>query len=64
SGPKAFAILMTGRNCGVLIGPILLPQLIVLTADWHTAGPVFSAGTALAAVLAGGLALALRPAAR
>ena len=46
SGPKAFAILMTGRNCGVLIGPILLPQLIVLTADWHAAGPVFSAGTA------------------
>ena len=64
SGPKAFAILMTGRNCGVLIGPILLPQLIVLTADWHAAGPVFSAGTALAAVLAGGLALALRAAAR
>ena len=33
SGPKAFAILMTGRNCGVLIGPILLPQLIALTGD-------------------------------
>ena len=50
AGPRAFAVLMTGRNLGVLIGPILLPQILVVTAQWNDVAPVFAGITALAGV--------------
>lgn len=50
AGAKAFATIMTGRNLGVLIGPILLPQLLLLfVGSWSKASAVFAAITALAA---------------
>ncbi len=48
----AFATLMTGRNLGVLVGPLLLGWIFSVTADWNSAGPVFAASTAVATVLA------------
>jgi len=50
AGPGAFAVIMTGRNLGVLIGPMLLPQVLILTGSWDLIGPVFGAITALDAV--------------
>lgn len=47
AGPKAYAALMTGRNLGVLIGPILLPQVLLWTGVWTITGPVFGAITTL-----------------
>ncbi|NQW08907.1 MAG: MFS transporter [Alphaproteobacteria bacterium] len=47
TGPKAFAAIMTGRNLGVLIGPVLLPQVLLLTGVWSASGPVFGAITTL-----------------
>ncbi len=58
--PGAFATLMTGRNLGVLIGPLLLGWLLSVTADWNSAGPVFAASTALAVGLSAIVARALR----
>lgn len=57
AGPGAFATIMTGRNLGVLIGPVLLPQVLALTGVWSASGPVFGAITTLDAV--GGVLLAL-----
>jgi len=50
AGPGAFAVLMTGRNLGVLIGPILLPQILLVMDVWTDATPVFAALTTLCAV--------------
>ena len=58
--PGAFATLMTGRNLGVLIGPLLLGWLFSVTSDWNSAGPVFAGSTALAALLSAMVAQALR----
>lgn len=52
---RAFGTIMTGRNMGVLLGPIVLAQLFELMNGWHLAAPVFSVWTGLALVL--GLAL-------
>lgn len=38
---KAFGIIMTGRNVGVFIGPMLLPWLLARSGDWQGAAPVF-----------------------
>lgn len=57
AGPGAFATIMTGRNLGVLIGPILLPQVLALTGVWTASGPVFGAITTLDAL--GGTLLAI-----
>jgi predicted MFS family arabinose efflux permease len=57
AGPGAFATIMTGRNLGVLIGPILLPQVLLLTGVWSASGPVFGFITTLDAI--GGMLLAL-----
>jgi MFS family permease len=50
AGPNAFAVLMTGRNMGVLIGPMLLPQVLLWTGQWEMSGLVFGTITALDAV--------------
>ena len=58
--PGAFATLMTGRNLGVLIGPLSLGWVLSVTADWNSAGPVFAGSTALAFILSVVMARALR----
>jgi predicted MFS family arabinose efflux permease len=50
AGPGAFAVLMTGRNLGVLIGPILLPQVLLVMQVWADVTWVFAALTTLCAV--------------
>ena len=56
NGP-AFGVLMTGRHLGVLAGPILLPQLILINGKWESASLFFCIVTVLASVLT--LALAV-----
>jgi MFS family permease len=48
----AFGILMTGRNLGVLVGPVLLALLAGQAAAWTGAQVGFAALTSLAALLA------------
>ena len=60
SGPKAFAILMTGRNLGVLIGPILLPQIVTYFVDWDVNGWIFGSITTVAMALALSLVIGLK----
>ena len=43
---RAFGILMTGRNCGVLIGPILVGALVHATDGWHIVPQVLGGVTA------------------
>ncbi len=43
AGGSAFGIVMTGRNLGVLVGPILLPPVLIAMNGWHGVGPVFGA---------------------
>ena len=54
----AFGTIMTGRNLGVLIGPVLLAQIVKSTGAWNGTWPVFGALTTFALVL--GVALARR----
>lgn len=49
---RAFGTVMTGRNLGVLLGPLLLAQMLKWSGDWIANSPVFGAVTSLAAVLA------------
>ena len=42
SGARDFAWLMTGRNLGVLVGPILLARLAVASGSWTLAQAVFA----------------------
>ena len=58
--PGAFATLMTGRNLGVLVGPLLLGWVFSVTADWNSAGPVFAGSTLIAVTLSALVARALR----
>jgi predicted MFS family arabinose efflux permease len=56
SGPgldtaRGFGVLMTGRNLGVLVGPLLLPPAIAF-GGWDAVGPVFGAVTVAAFALA------------
>ena len=44
----AFGIIMTGRNIGVLIGPVLLAQAFEITGAWDLAAPIFGTVTSLA----------------
>ena len=55
----AFGVIMTGRNLGVLVGPVLLAQAFVLTGGWDLAGPIFGAVTAVALALGVWLAVSL-----
>ena len=56
----AFGIVMTGRNIGVLAGPLILAGAFEWTGDWTLASPIFGAGTTLCLPIAVGLAVALR----
>jgi MFS family permease len=56
---KAFGIVMTGRNSGVLIGPVLLAQVYKMTGTWDNASPIFGVITTLCVPLAVALALLL-----
>lgn len=46
--PQAFGILMTGRNLGVLGGPLVLATALDITGSWDVAAPVCAAMTAAA----------------
>ena len=54
---RAFGVIMTGRNLGVLVGPVLLAQAFTLSGGWGISAPIFGTVTTLAAAL--GLWLAL-----
>jgi predicted MFS family arabinose efflux permease len=66
AGGSAFGIVMTGRSTGVLLGPILLPPVLLAMGAWQGIGPVFGAITVAAALatLALGAMLARRDAQR
>ena len=53
---RAFGIVMTGRNMGILIGPVLLAQTFKMTGTWDLAAPLFGAVTT--ACLAAAIVLA------
>jgi MFS family permease len=42
---SAFGILMTGRNLGVLVGPVLLALAFKSSGSWDVASPIFGALT-------------------
>ena len=52
----AFGVLMTGRNIGVLIGPVLLAEAFRLSGSWNLASPIFGVTTTLAVMIAATLA--------
>lgn len=54
---KAFGIVMTGRNFGVLVGPVLLAQVYKMTGTWYDASPIFGVITTLSVPL--GVVMAL-----
>ena len=54
----AFGVLMTGRNLGVLVGPVLLAQAFDVTGSWRVSSPIFGSLTGLAVVF--GVMLAYR----
>ena len=56
----ALGIIMTGRNLGVLIGPMLLAQAFKATGTWDLAAPIFGTVTTLALALGIYLAISLR----
>lgn len=47
----AFGIIMTGRNLGVLIGPVMLAQVFAVTGGWTWSAPILGGVTAVALVL-------------
>lgn len=53
---RAFGIVMTGRNMGVLIGPVLVAQAFKMTGTWDLAAPIF--GTVTTVCLATAIVLA------
>jgi MFS family permease len=56
----AFGIIMTGRNMGVLAGPIILAGAFEWTGDWSLASPIFGTATTLCLPVAFALAMVLR----
>lgn len=58
--PHAFGILMTGRNLGVLGGPLVLATALDLVGSWDVAAPVCAAMTAAALLFSVPLAFQLR----
>ena len=57
---RAFGIVMTGRNMGVLIGPVLVAQAFKMTGGWDLTAPIFGTVTTLCLVAAIVLARQLR----
>ena len=49
---RAYGVLMTGRNLGALLGPVLLPQIRLLTGSWNGVMPIFGMVTLGAACVA------------
>jgi MFS family permease len=49
AGGGAFAVLMIGRNVGVLLGPVVLAEAVKLAGGWASALPIFAVATTLAA---------------
>ncbi|NIA71675.1 MFS transporter [Pelagibius litoralis] len=49
---RAFGAIMTGRNLGVLMGPLLLAQVVKWSSDWIASSLVFGLLTTGAAALA------------
>ncbi len=49
---RAFGIVMTGRNMGVLIGPVLVAQAFKITGTWELASPIFGVVTTACLVVA------------
>jgi hypothetical protein len=47
---RAFGIVMTGRNLGILAGPIVLAQAVSLSADWSLVWPLYGGATVIAAL--------------
>jgi len=60
AGPKAYGVLMTGRNSGVFLGPILMAWLFQGSLGWAGAAFVVAGITTFAALLALFLAPRLR----
>ncbi len=60
AGPEAFATLMTGRNIGVFLGPILLAWIMSAMGDWNAAAYVIAALTGLAVFVTALLGRSLR----
>jgi MFS family permease len=58
--PTGFGIIMTGRNIGVFLGPILLAELAKTLGGWGAAWPMFGASGLAAVIGAGTLAVMLR----
>jgi MFS family permease len=52
AGPKAYGVLMTGRNSGVFLGPILMAWLFQGSLGWSGAAFVIAAICVLSALLA------------
>ncbi|MFT5173147.1 MAG: MFS family permease [Gammaproteobacteria bacterium] len=60
STAAAFGVLMTGRNMGVLVGPVLLAWLAGSSKAWHLGGYLFGVTTSIAVVLGLWLSYRLR----
>ena len=58
--PTAFGFIMTGRNIGVFLGPILLAEVTKLVGGWSVAWPLFGSTTLAAMAVAVLLVLMLR----
>ena len=61
AGGSAFGIIMTGRNFGVLLGPILLPPVLLSMGSWQGIGQVFGGVSVAGAFAALALSLMLAP---
>lgn len=57
---RALGIIMTGRNMGVLFGPVLVAQAFKWTGSWDLMAPIFGTVTTLCLVAAVVLAAQLR----
>jgi predicted MFS family arabinose efflux permease len=57
---RAFGIIMTGRNMGILIGPVLVAQAFKMTGSWDLTAPIFGTITTLCLLMAVLLARHLR----
>ncbi len=58
--PTAFGYMMSGRNAGVFLGPILLAQVTRTLGGWGAAWPVFGSTSLVAVAAAIGLGAVLR----
>lgn len=57
---RAFGIVMTGRNLGVLIGPVLVAQAFKMTGSWDLTAPIFGSVTTVCLLTAIVLARQIR----